>query len=1054
MLGTAVFIGLILLVPSTSGASCATGQYNDVKGICTQCPYPEAYSTGGVTTACSACAPGTMISGTSCLTCTAGKFSGASASTACQACPLGTGSVANSAACVRCDPAAKLADGATACPYCATACTSCLAGRYNDGSAKKCIACAAGRFSTVIQAVSSSTCSPCPAGQTTLPTTTAATSCIQCNATNMPTPKSANFISATDPLQCAWSCNPGYTRFNYSETGYTVATYTALGYSTTQALAIFHNRNDFCCEPSTVKIGMYMCGTSLPACTPACTRTSDGDSTQCAAVTDAHFTMTDKYKFNRCSDWLCDDFFFLNKTSGGCTAQPVCQAGWTYQRDTTTGAYVSQASGSFTCVACSRCIEGSETLAPCTNINDTVCRICSPAEYSYQAATCIAVVPLGFYPVRTRLTAIPVFQGRPSMFSDGTPVLWNEVDFAQGFFLNTYTQCQPPASIALMFIGGDETCNRLDLNPVTCVLPICKTQCKPWNGIEGWYKLKTGECSKCIYDTTCNSLQYTDMTTCGPTTAPRCTSCPLIPLPNSLGWLNPGRTPFAGPYPCDIVCRDGFTKGVNHSCIPCPSMPSNSKITGGCNWTCSMGFIQESGACTPCPGVPDACSIGYYLGYAVSQCARCLPCTNLVANSVYTSSGQPNGPNTCGIRCVVGTYVSPGYGFDTYNNPVACDQCSTLLCEAGRTYLSPCSDLADADCIQCSKCATGTQTLDVCTPTTNTTCAPCAAALLPDNAAWVGVECTQWGCDAGFIRVPNTTTCLRCRSPRDCIASDSFEDDDGTGCGRCVACDSLLLLPGQCFNGDGQCGVSYLCEAGMPTAAALFFETPPPPVALAAEAVPTPSAILAYASMATLTLDTPALTDELVDSINAQVSQDCACEATVVAVTQDNVTRFCTPSCSVGSRRLLSGGSLVVIDIALLSSTVIAHAPLQPSCGRVVVAWQTYACESIYDQTLVRDRRRLTVHFKRSGMLWEEPMQETPNTWIGVYLVIGIIALIAACGSAVYCARMNEQTSGYMRVKEKDEECEQRYDDANFNVNQSTRNRREMRPPYGGGERW
>jgi hypothetical protein len=245
----------------------------------------------------------------------------------------------------------------------------------------------------------------------------------------------------------------------------------------------------------------------------------------------------------------------------------------------------------------------------------------------------------------------------------------------------------------------------------------------------------------------------------------------------------------------------------------------------------------------------------------------------------------------------------------------------------------------------------------------------------------------------------------------------------------------------------------------MPTAAALFFETPPPPVALAAEAVPMPSAVLAYASMATLTLDTPALTDELVNSINAQVSQDCACEATVVAVTQDNVTRFCTPSCSVGSRRLLSGGSLIVIDIALLSSTVIAHAPLQPSCGRVVVAWQTYACESIYDQTLVRDRRRLTVHFKRSGMLWEEPMQETPNTWIGVYLVIGIIALIAACGSAVYCARMNEQSptrKGYLKIKEEDEEGEQRYNDTPFIVNQNTRSRRgpPLRPPYGDGSGW
>ena len=866
LIAATILLPLLLTPHSTTlvsaAPSCLAGQYTE-SGACTQCPYPEQYSIGGTTTVCSACAPGTMASGTSCVACAAGKFSGFKGSTACQACPPGTGSVANSPTCVRCNAAARLANGITACPSCTTACSACLAGKYNDGNTKKCTGCSAGKFSTITQAISPNTCSACPAGQTTLPTATGSTLCIQCNATNLPTPRSAMFTKEDDTLVCAWKCNTGYTRFNYSETAYTAATYTALGYSTTQALTVFHNRNDFCCEPSTVKTGMYMCGTSLPACAPACTRSSDGSSSQCAAIENAHFVETEKYKFNRCSDWECDDFFFLNKISGVCTAQPVCLAGWTYERDRVQGAYIIQPSGSFTCVPCSRCIDGSETATPCNSINDTICRICPSAEYSYQAAKCTDTVPFGFSPVRIRITGIPAYHGRPTTFADATPVKWNDIDFTQGFFLNSYTPCQPAASIALMFIGGDETCNRLDLTSSTCAFPICKVQCKPWNGVEGWYKLKTGECSKCTYDPTCTSAQYSDMTTCGPTTAPRCASCPTIPLPNSLGWLNPGRTPFLGPYTCDFVCRDGFAKGSNYSCIPCPNVPNNAKITGGCSWACSLGFVQDRTTCIPCTGVPTSCSTGFYIGYAstTSQCARCLACTNLMANAAYVSSGQPNGPNTCGIKCLAGTFVSPGYGFDAHNNPVACDRCSSLQCAPGSTYLNPCSYLADAECVQCSECIVGTQVHEDCAPESDTVCAACNASQLPTNARWVEQGCRKWECESGFVREPNTTTCLRCKLPKDCIASDSYEDDDsGTGCGRCVACDLFLLLPGQCFNGDGQCGVSYQCDTGMPTARAM----PPSQTSVAVMAgmesgsamqVQNIAPIVAYASMATLILD-------------------------------------------------------------------------------------------------------------------------------------------------------------------------------------------------------
>lgn len=1045
---------LSLSLPATIlCAICPTGQYNNPSSVCTQCPLPTQYSPGGTVTACSACAPGSMISGTECTTCAAGKFSSASASTACYACPSGTASLAGSSACVRCDAGgtAKLANGLTSAPACNTTCTACVPGRYNDGTAKKCSSCAAGKFSAEVKAVSASTCAPCPSGQTTLPTATGASVCMECASANILSPRSAKYESAADPLECAWTCNTGYTRFNFSEATYIASAFTALGYSASQSLAVFHNRNDFCCEPSTVLTGMYMCGTYPPACTPACSRTTDGDSALCAPVANAHFIAGGKNRFNRCDDWECDDFFFLNTTNNVCTGQPACAAGYTYQRDSTTGAYVVLPSGSYVCVPCSQCIDGSETAVQCTRFNDTACRICAPTAFSYRGGACTPTIPPGFGPVRVRLTSTPVFQGRPSTFYDGTPVVWSGIEYAQGFFLNTYTPCQPPISTALMFIGGDETCNRLDHSPASlCALPLCKAQCRPWNGTDGYYRLNTGDCARCVYDTTCTSAQYSDMTTCGPTTAPRCLPCPTIPLPNALGWLNPGRTPFAGPYPCDIVCRDGFTKGTNYSCIPCPLVPSNSKITGGCNWTCSLGFTQDRDACIPCAGVPAGCATGYYLGYAAatSQCARCLPCTNLVASAAYVSAGRPNGPNTCGMRCVDGTFVSPGYGFDTFDNPVACDGCSAPTCAAGVAYLRPCAYLADAECVSCSTCPTGARTLTPCTPASNTACIQCDAALLPSHASWTEPECARWACDSGYTLNPNTSTCLRCKAPSDCIYSDSYEDDsDGAGCGRCVSCDLFLLLPGQCFNGDGQCGVSYWCD----DPGVIVAQTPPPmpPMQQQSAAVassvggeslmaaveegeaavvpsmaavpPPPNPILAYASVATLTLTTPPTAD-LIAEIESSLSADCACNASVAAVTHDNTTSFCTAAAQCGNgavpvrrRRALMGQSPYLLDITLVRTYQFTAPPNRPHCAAAVAGWQPYESQAIRDPSLLSDRRRMVVYFKRSGTPWvraEEVRWDQYYIVLAVIVVVCAIGLLAAGGGTVYYVRVYDHRGG------------------------------------------
>ena len=193
----------------------------------------------------------------------------------------------------------------------------------------------------------------------------------------------------------------------------------------------------------------------------------------------------------------------------------------------------------------------------------------------------------------------------------------------------------------------------------------------------------------------------------------------------------------------------------------------------------------------------------------------------------------------------------------------------------------------------------------------------------------------------------------------------------------------------------------------MPAAAATTITTTPPPIA--------------YAAAAWLTLETriDALTAAFLADLDAQVSADCACDAGVVAVTHDNVTTFCTASgggCTNLSpphtrRRLLLAAdtTTVVVEFTLLttSSSSLTHAPKPPTCGgQTVVAWEAYECQPITDPALVRDRRRLAVHFKRTGRPWVL-VEQSDTSWQQYYLAIGIIVLIAAFallggGGAVY----------------------------------------------------
>jgi hypothetical protein len=110
------------------------------------------------------------------------------------------------------------------------------------------------------------------------------------------------------------------------------------------------------------------------------------------------------------------------------------------------------------------------------------------------------------------------------------------------------------------------------------------------------------------------------------------------------------------------------------------------------------------------------------------------------------------------------------------------------------------------------------------------------------------------------------------------------------------------------------------------------------------QATPAPTPILAYASMATLALaDTP--TPTLLTALEATISTECNCNATVAAITHDNTTAFCSPAtpCVLARRRRLLAvetTNLFYIDITLVSRAQLAHPPAQPTLPHIA-NWQT-----------------------------------------------------------------------------------------------------------------
>ena len=456
---------LLLVAALIHGAACqcSPGVYKHLTS-CLRCSTGQ-FSTAINSATCDACGPGQFASATgstACAACSPGKYARFSGLSACPACPSGTGSEAGATECMSCIPGVNATSDNTTtavpmnitttvnttnttcrtaalkpCVSCPVACTACVPGKYNDGAAPKCASCAPGTYSAAVQAVSSMTCSLCEPGTSTRPTDTGMTSCTQCEALNQTVPLNAVAdSSAGDPLVCGWSCEPGYTLLNVSAAGFNDSAYVATGYTASQAVRLFYAQHNYCCNPTLTSIGpgLYLKG---------CNRTYDGDAAACPPVANGNYFFTG-VKVDHCADWVCEEGYYSNGTM--CLKQRACDPGFTYRRDAA-GVIARMAFGAFECVPCSVCAAGATLLRACNGSVDTRCAMCPSTHFSVSGGPCIAAPPLGSIGVVVRLTALPPFQGRPSVYWDGTPIQWGGVNFATGFFMNAYTPCQPPGPL-------------------------------------------------------------------------------------------------------------------------------------------------------------------------------------------------------------------------------------------------------------------------------------------------------------------------------------------------------------------------------------------------------------------------------------------------------------------------------------------------------------------------------------------------------------------------------------------------------------------------------
>jgi hypothetical protein len=549
---------------------------------------------------------------------------------------------------------------------------------------------------------------------------------------------------------CPWVCNAGYTRQIADESiGLTdyVSNYQLMGLPTVNNIlirAFYHRDNDACCDTSIVTAGKYLYG---------CSQTSDGGAAPCDLLLTATYIHDGvPNKFDRCGDFTCRTGYY--STGDICRAQPMCGYKQTIKRDANGLIVTNPVDGSYTCVACSQCIPGTQSMQPCTQGNDTVCKVCpDAAPYSFGGGACTESIPLGYSAVAITHQTPPAFQGRPSFQSDGvTSVSWPLI-------LHTYTACAliPPERHYLPPVAAT-ACTKDSEDIFSCVSPDCPTECKPWDGTVGWYQQYDGSCGQCVFDADqCQNYEYLDMTTCGPDTSnvPTCVQCTLEQLPeNAFQWNNPRSLNFKGKYKCDYECQAGFLK-YNNTCLNCPPIPEHTVITNGCDWECVQGYTRNKTSCVPCPP-PTSCPFGSFVDFtnSTSQCPTCQACdgSGLYQNTAFNSR------TNCSYTCKSGYYTPAGTD-PTTNFPLGpCIQCTQRICEEG-SYPTTCTITENSQCVSCDVCSIGYKQTAACTPQSKTVCQPCDPSLKPKNAEWTPF--CGWSCPQDTTFLSKTYECFK-----------------------------------------------------------------------------------------------------------------------------------------------------------------------------------------------------------------------------------------------------------------------------------------------------
>ena len=431
------------------GSYCPAGSYSPPGfGACVLCE-TGTYADTVQSTACKQCHPGQYIGtdgAVQCLQCPAGKFSPLNGSSACSSCPGWTGSSAGMAACVTCSSSAvgcAYADGSS-CPMCGSACTLCGAGYYNDGSSNNCAACGPGKYLPGRGAPSAASCTDCFSGTYTRPTSTGLSACLQC-AVGMPLPKNSKYLeSGFDPLLCNWVCDAGFQTVQASpEEGSDFwmalsTSYGKQGYSSAAVVEMIRYRSDYCCDTSKVTAGRWRMG---------CTKFSAGTIEVCQSVENGQFVLLGGDSLNRCNDWVCNAGFY--KLDSVCSAQPVCDEGFTYARGSG-GLVLSDPSGMYSCMVCPVCADGSEAATPCNSTHPAVCRLCGGSRpYSVGGGACVKDPPVGFRGVKATLGP----GARPVLTFDNRAFVW-----VPSTVFYSYVACAN-AGHGRIFTGGDAVCD-------------------------------------------------------------------------------------------------------------------------------------------------------------------------------------------------------------------------------------------------------------------------------------------------------------------------------------------------------------------------------------------------------------------------------------------------------------------------------------------------------------------------------------------------------------------------------------------------------------------